>query len=109
VGRVKIKDDAGIVHELDTDAPAPVAVPNGDNPPKPEESKADKFKRLATWRLFKVEKALGALANLANRNIYEFTDGQKDIVQRSISEMCAQCYNSFEKRAAPERGKDYGL
>jgi hypothetical protein len=109
VARVKIKDESGEVREIDSAQGDPVAVPNGSDPPKPEESKADKFKRLATWRLFKVEKALIALRNLSNRNIYEFDARQKDIVQKSISEMCADCYNAFDTRQNVERGKDYGL
>lgn len=48
----------------------------GDKPPAKMETKAQKWARLANMRVPKAVKMIRNLANLANRNGYEFTDEQ---------------------------------
>jgi hypothetical protein len=68
---------------------------NGDDEPKTVESKADKFRRLGNRRLGKAVKALNAIANLANRSQYEYTDEQVEIVVGVIASAVRTALEAF--------------
>lgn len=53
-------------------------------PPPENESKADKFKRLATYRVTATIKRLRSIAALANKSQYEYTQEQYDKINLAL-------------------------
>jgi hypothetical protein len=70
----------------------------------PDESKADKFRRLALKRVPRAVKILRQVANLASKNTYEYTDEQKAKIKAAISKAAEGVADAFDKTAAPADG-----
>lgn len=69
---------------------------------KKEESKADKFKRLAESRVNKALDALATVRSLANKNNYEFTDEQSAKIMGALEGGLTQVGDAFKgKEEAP--------
>lgn len=63
-----------------------------------EETKSEKFIRLAEKRVKSVRKYLRLIGYLANRSQYEYTDAQLDAIFRSIDEAAAECKDKFKPK-----------
>jgi hypothetical protein len=75
-----------------------------NDPPKPAESKADRFRRLANKRVPAAVKRIGHVANLANRNQYEYTDEQRDKILTAIKDAVARLTTAFSGSKAESNG-----
>lgn len=73
---------------------------------KPEETKADKFKRLANRRLRNAVKALRALANLGNRKQYERTDEQTEILFSVLGRAWDRVKTAYSEHHEEANGQD---
>lgn len=62
------------------------------------ESKADKFKRLASLRTTKGINAMRGLQKLANRNNYEFSDEQVTKIVNALKEELEAVHNAFTRK-----------
>lgn len=67
----------------------------------PAESKAERFRRLATARVTKALKMIGFVGNLGDRRNYEYTEAQSKAVIGALKravELCEQAYSTGGKR-----------
>lgn len=60
-----------------------------------DETKADKFVRLAEQRVPKAIKAIGNVGNLANKSGYEFTATQVDKIAGAIADAAQATHERF--------------
>lgn len=60
------------------------------------ESKSEKFKRISSERIAKIEKAIENLENLANKSSYDYTDEQVDKMFSYLEEKLAQTKGAFK-------------
>lgn len=65
-------------------------------PADPNESRSDKFRRLANHRVPRVLAALAAIESLANKSAYEFTDEQSDKIVAALDEAVKTIRNRFK-------------
>lgn len=63
----------------------------------PNETKNEKFIRLAVYRVNKIMSAVSSLDKLHNRNSYEYTDEQVNAVFESLENQLAEVKGHFEK------------
>ncbi|MCB2291789.1 hypothetical protein LGK97_18925 [Clostridium sp. CS001] len=63
----------------------------------PNETKNEKFIRLAVYRVNKIMSAVSSLDKLHNRNTYEYTDEQVNAVFESLENQLAEVKGHFEK------------
>lgn len=71
---------------------------------QPKETKSDKFRRLAVNRVPRVVKLLNMLKNLANKNVYDYTDEQRDKVLSVVGESYRQFKAAFEQLSQKDTG-----
>lgn len=69
---------------------------NGDAPPKPKESKAERFARLLDKRMLATIKRLKQVENLANRNQYEYTQEHVQEIMGALNKMVARIKSAFD-------------
>jgi hypothetical protein len=74
----------------------------------PNESKSDKFRRLAVSRVPAALKAIGAIANLSGSG-YEYTKEQVDKILNDLSERVEFVRSSFERGAPIKGGAAYRI
>lgn len=89
--------------------PANVVASSHDRKPRrkvadPNETKADKFKRLANFRVPKAVRVIRQLSALANRSTYEYTPEQSAKVIQLMQDELAALRNRFTQ-AAPDEVK----
>ena len=68
-----------------------------------DESKSDKFKRLATKRVNTILNNVRLLKQLSNKNNYEFTDSERRKIFSSIRQALNEADDAFKGR---DRTKD---
>lgn len=68
----------------------------------PGESKADKFKRLATKRVTRANKCIDLIGNLSTSQ-YEYTQEQVDTIVQTLSEHINSVQDRFAKRGKKEK------
>jgi len=76
-------------------------------PADPNESKSDKFRRLANMRVPRVIKSLAAVESLANRSAYERTDEQSEKILQAIEEAVKSLRRRFQ--GAPQAKTGWSL
>lgn len=67
------------------------------------ESKADKFKRLATFRINKVIKCLDQIENLSNTSAYEYTPEMIDKMFGAMEKKLEETKAKFTKQPKEEK------
>jgi hypothetical protein len=74
-----------------------------------EESKADKFKRLAESRVKNVMDKIDVLGNCHKRATYEYTDDQIDTIFGALRGKLDQTEALFKSKGKPDKGNDFSL
>lgn len=72
------------------------SMPYGAIVAPPEESKWDKFVRLADRRLNRAVKDIQALIPLANRSAYEYTATDAEFIRKALADALAEVQRAFE-------------
>lgn len=67
-----------------------------------DESKQDKFKRVATKRTQKILKTIRLLGNCANQSVYEYSKKDVDKIFKAISEELQKSKNLFKEASDEE-------
>ena len=62
----------------------------------PNETNADRFKRVAEKRVQNILKALGSLSQLANKRVYEWNKDQLKKIWNAIDNETEKCKRSFD-------------
>jgi hypothetical protein len=75
-----------------------------DQAPATAETKADKFKRMATARVNRTCHGIRLLGNLANRSTYEYSPEQADKLLTALDKAVQDVVAAFTKQVA--KGKD---
>ncbi len=68
------------------------------------ESKSDRFRRLAEPRVNKAEKALKLVGNLGNRSLYEMTDAERRKIISHLRKELKKMENNLERKSKREEG-----
>ena len=68
------------------------------------ESKSDRFRRLAEPRVNKAEKALKLVGNLGNRSLYEMTDAERRKIISHLRKELKKMENNLESKSKREEG-----
>lgn len=68
------------------------AARKGKKPAPANETKAQKFRRLANYRVPKALKALAAVENLGSRSQYEMTEQQADKIIEALGVACQRVF-----------------
>lgn len=63
---------------------------------KKTETKSEKFKRLSTERIAKIEKAIENLGNLSNKSIYDYTDEEVEKMFSYLEEKLSKTKGEFK-------------
>jgi hypothetical protein len=74
-----------------------------------EESKADKFKRLAESRVMNVMKKLDVLGNCHKRATYEYSEDDIGKVFGALREKVDQVESLFKSKGKPEKVNEFSL
>jgi hypothetical protein len=74
-----------------------------------EESKADKFKRLAEKRVMNVMDKLDVLGNCHKKATYEYSDEQIDTIFGALRGKVDQVESLFKSKGKPDKGNDFSL
>lgn len=74
-----------------------------DHPPK--ESPAQRFKRIAERRVNRAIKDLRAIANLANRSNYSYTDAQVKKIMRALRKEIGMLQSRFSEGSPSSNGE----
>lgn len=103
-----LSDVSRIEHYEETVAapsPAPQATTPATNPvPRKEETKSQRFRRLANRRLGATVLAAKRLLPLANKSQYEWGPEERDVLIGTISDLLKMVTNAFSQgQIAPER------
>lgn len=93
-------------------APAPAPKPveivkparKARKPIDPNESKADKFRRLAVHRVTRAVKFTRSLASLANKSQYEYTEEQIKKITDALNDACDHVVNTFKGKVSGDSG-----
>lgn len=74
-----------------------------------DETKSEKFVRIATNRTNKAMKAITALENLSNHNSYSYTQEQVDAMFTQLEETLAEVKEAFApKKVSAEKAFSFG-
>jgi hypothetical protein len=76
--------------------------------PKNEETKRDRFIRLAETRTNKILNMINLLGNCANTSIYEYTDADIDKIFGAIESEIREAKRKFN-RSAPKKDSKFKL
>lgn len=68
------------------------------------ESKSDRFRRLAEPRVNKAEKALKLVGNLGNRSLYEMTDAERRKIISHLRKELKKMENNLQSKSKREEG-----
>ena len=68
------------------------------------ESKSDRFRRLAEPRVNKAEKALKLVGNLGNRSLYEMTDAERRKIISHLRKELKKMENNLESKTKRDEG-----
>lgn len=69
---------------------------------KPQETKAERFRRIGNKRLQKALKAVRVLRNLANRAQYEYTEDQAAVVVNQLIEAVNSVKTAFVRQTSED-------
>lgn len=81
---------------LEDTATEPVA---NDDAARPDESKADAFRRLANKRVTVAMDKIRLVSNLSSRGNYEYTDAQVEAIETALLYSVQECMKQFRKGA----------
>jgi hypothetical protein len=70
------------------------------------ENSADRFKRIAEYRVRNILNGLRILGNCANRNAYSYTDSQIEKIFNTINEQISNIHSKF---TVPKKDIDFKL
>mgnify|MGYP001546069765 FL=1 len=71
---------------------------------KPNETKAEKFNRLARYRMTKALDRIEQLGHLSNRSQYEFTEQQISKMYTALNDQLNTTFARFKERAKDDSG-----
>lgn len=83
-------NDINVNTDADIEQPEPSA-PSG-------ETKAEKFKRLATYRVTKAVERIKQIGHLSNASQYEFTEEQVQKINNLLTDTLATTMRKFDKK-----------
>lgn len=73
-----------------------------------DETKGEKFVRIATSRMNKALKAISALENLSNRNTYAYSQAQVDAMFSQLEVTIAETKEAFVPKKTVEKSFSFG-
>lgn len=74
-----------------------------------DETKSQKFARLASKRVGKALKAIGLISNLSNRSGYDYTPEQIDKIAVALSEKVNATMSNFNPNAKADTSDNFEL
>ena len=74
-----------------------------------DESKADKFKRLAQKRVTNVMDKIDVLGNCHKKATYEYADDQIDVIFGALRSKIDQVEGLFKSKGKPDKGNEFSL
>ena len=78
-----------------SDVATDTAATQVDGTPKPVESRADKFRRLASRRVSKALNMLRQVKALANKRQYDYTKEQADKIVDALNDAVAKIHDAY--------------
>jgi hypothetical protein len=94
--------DSDLVARLSVAYPEPVDI---EQQPAPVgESKADKFRRLAVYRMDKALERITQLGHLSNRSQYEYTAEQVEKMRATLQMQLDATFNRFQAKGEEKDG-----
>ena len=85
------------------EATATTPVVENDDAARPDESKADAFRRLANKRMTVALDKIRLVGNLSSRGNYEYTDEQVAKIEATLHDAVAHMINQFKPKSQTKR------